>query len=380
VSHRPVTKQFCLVAVALDSFVSRSYKYAQLSLTTRRILQHGAPERLSGDLEFNNLEMRTFCVNHDIAWSSRPPRRHHSIGSIEKRIGVIKQVLERLDVSTDSLTPAQPTSHVQLLQQSNFLANIYGGRGTLSSFQVFRSYHPSLLDMPPKVVTQDMRAAHKHLVVVRVLSRHIQSTTFDPYSSIHLHVGLEVYVHAKNKPGSAKDAAGWSRHRVVALHPSLAHKRPLQQKRGRQHMVSYAAVRIIPVDPIAQSVFLLALTAECSPSGRCAHGGDEEFDGGQGSAVEDADGARDGAVARGSSSLLTASRPRSARTIGEAHADIGGVDIRDPAHKGTQAQVDTQAPCEQTLHLIGRDTVTRSHLSFLPAWFLDNALDEELEN
>jgi hypothetical protein len=66
-----------------------------------------------------------------------------------------------------------------------------------------------------------------------------------------------------------------------------------------------------------------------------AHGGDEEFDGGQDSAVEDADGAGDGAVAWGSSSLLTASRPRSARTIGEAHADIGGVDIRDPAHKGT---------------------------------------------
>jgi hypothetical protein len=56
------------------------------------------------------------------------------------------------------------------------------------------------------------------------------------------------------------------------------------------------------------------------------------------------------------------------------------VDVREPAHKETQPEVDTQALCEQALDVIGRDTVTRSHLSFLPPWFLDNALDEELDN
>jgi hypothetical protein len=198
----------------------------------------------------------------------------------------------------------------------------------------------------------------------------------------------------------------------------------------------------IPADPIAQSAFVLALTAECTPSERCVHGGDEDDDGAVGNAdgakdgavgnadgtkdvavgdadgakdvavgdadgakdvavgdadgaqdgavgnadgaqdgaAEDADGARDGAVARGSSSLLTASRPRSADDIGEGHADIGGVDVREPAHKETQPEVDTQALCEQALDVIGQDTVTRSHLSFLQSWFLDNALDEELNN
>jgi hypothetical protein len=103
-------------------------------------------------------------------------------------------------------------------------------------------------------------------------------------------------------------------------------------------------------------------------------------DGAQDGAVENADGARGGAVGRGSSSLLTASRPRSADDTGEAHADIGGVDVRDPAHKETQPEVDTQALCEQALDVIRWATVTRSHLSFLPSWFLENALDEELDN
>jgi hypothetical protein len=56
------------------------------------------------------------------------------------------------------------------------------------------------------------------------------------------------------------------------------------------------------------------------------------------------------------------------------------VAVRNPAHKETQPEVDPQALCEQALDVIGQDTVTRSHLSVLPPWFLDNALDEELDN
>jgi hypothetical protein len=56
------------------------------------------------------------------------------------------------------------------------------------------------------------------------------------------------------------------------------------------------------------------------------------------------------------------------------------VDVRELAHKETQPEVDTQALCQQALDVTGRDTVTRSHLSFLPPWFLDNALDEKLDN
>jgi hypothetical protein len=54
---------------------------------------------------------------------------------------------------------------------------------------------------------------------------------------------------------------------------------------------------------------------------------------------------------------------RSARDIAEAPADIGSGDIRDPARKETNAQVDKQALCEQGLDVMGRDTVTRPHLS-----------------
>jgi hypothetical protein len=60
----------------------------------------------------------------------------------------------------------------------------------------------------------------------------------------------------------------------------------------------------------------------------------------------------------------------------EAHADIGGVDVRDPVHKETLPEVDTQALCEQAQDEIEGGTVTRSHLSFLPPWFLDNALSK----
>jgi hypothetical protein len=111
--------------------------------------------------------------------TTTPPQQQRSS---RKTDGVIKQVLERLVVSNDSLTPGQRTPHVELLQQANFLVNIYVGAGTLSSFQVFRGYQPSLLDMPPTVVTQDMLAAYQQLVAVRALSRLLRSKRFDPYS------------------------------------------------------------------------------------------------------------------------------------------------------------------------------------------------------
>jgi hypothetical protein len=92
-----MTKQLGLVVVDEKStyggsypIASRSQEHAQLSLTTRWILQHGAQELLSGDPAFKNADMRAFCLKHDIAWSPRPPRRHSSIGLVERRIGVIK--------------------------------------------------------------------------------------------------------------------------------------------------------------------------------------------------------------------------------------------------------------------------------------------------
>jgi hypothetical protein len=97
-------------------------------------LQHSAPEQLSGDPAVNNAAMCAFCVKHDIAWSPLPPRHHNSIGPVKRLIDVIKQVLERLFVSCDSLSPGQRTPHVELLQQTSFLVNIYVGMGTLSSY------------------------------------------------------------------------------------------------------------------------------------------------------------------------------------------------------------------------------------------------------
>jgi hypothetical protein len=197
------------------------------------ILQHGAPEQLSGDPAFNNAAMRAFCVKHDIAWSPRLPRRHNSISLVERRIGVIKQVLERLVVFNDSLTPGQRTPHVELLQQANFLVNIYVGTGTLSSFQVSRGYEPSLLGMPPTVVTQDMLAAHQQLVAVRALSRLLRSKRFDPYSS-QLRFNQEVYVHAQNNLARPKTPSGG---RAIAssrcIHRSRTHARSTRNAGAR---------------------------------------------------------------------------------------------------------------------------------------------------
>ena len=71
-----------------------------------------------------------------------------------------------------------------------------------------------------------------------------------------------------------------------------------------------------------------------------------------------------------------------ARTSGEegdAEKDVGGIGVCEETPAGASlAPADEQAICEKILSVHGRANVTRAKLGFVPPWFIDNALEDEL--
>jgi hypothetical protein len=102
-----------------------------LDFAARRV---GADQRQPGIKQQGNARiLREARYRVELPTTTRPQQHRSS----RKTDWCDQQVVERLVVSSDSLTPRQRTTHVELLQQANFLANIYVGTGTLSSSRVY---------------------------------------------------------------------------------------------------------------------------------------------------------------------------------------------------------------------------------------------------
>ena len=132
--------------------------------------RHGAPEILTADPGLAGKVMDAFCATHSIKWQTRHPRRHNTIGVVERRNGVVRMVLERLVTGNDSLPPSARVGDGLLLERANFLANLYVGNAVLSSFELFRGYAPSLVGMPAHFVSDADIEAHLQLTTTRALS------------------------------------------------------------------------------------------------------------------------------------------------------------------------------------------------------------------
>lgn len=178
---------------------------------------------------------------------------------VERRNGVTRQILERLVTANDDLPISDRKNHLLLLERANFLANIILGNSTKSVLQLFRGYQPSLVGIPPSMITPANIESNRPVVISRALSRMLRSNNFDAYQKPDLQIGQEVYGHVQRKPGSARDAVEWEKQVVVGLDDRMVKTRPVNRTSGRPHHVSYADLRVPPKDPLPQVAYEAAL-------------------------------------------------------------------------------------------------------------------------
>lgn len=77
-----------------------NHRYADTMIRTLEVYwisQHGAPEAIYADDEYNCTTIRKFLAAHDIRFKTRPSRHHNKTGIVERKDGTLKRMLSKLD-------------------------------------------------------------------------------------------------------------------------------------------------------------------------------------------------------------------------------------------------------------------------------------------
>lgn len=118
------------------------------------ICHHGAPKRVSADDEYDRNRLTNFLTVNGIQYRPRPTRRHNKTGLVERKNGVLKDILRRLILENTS------ASITDVVTRANFFTNVLRGFCILSSFELARGYQPSMAGIPETKVTKELINAH----------------------------------------------------------------------------------------------------------------------------------------------------------------------------------------------------------------------------
>ena len=130
---------------------------------------HGVPVKFSADDECNRRRLRSFLTAQNITYKPKPARRHNKIGIVERKNGLDKNILRKLDREI-----SDADEHT-LLSRETFFSNLFSGSKVFSSFQLVRGYSPSIHVIPPPRVIQDFLNNHKAIMATRALQKAIRS-------------------------------------------------------------------------------------------------------------------------------------------------------------------------------------------------------------
>ena len=124
---------------------------------------YGLPLTASTDPEFAKDPFLTFLKHYEVKFEPRPARRQNKIGIVESKNNILRTLTRRLMRDADYFNTTRGTSETpsEILSRAFFLANIIYGDKQLNSFEMVRSYTPSLVGLPKTQVSQEMMDAHE---------------------------------------------------------------------------------------------------------------------------------------------------------------------------------------------------------------------------
>lgn len=135
--------------------------------------RHGAPNHISGVDEFTRAVLEKGFLNRGVILKPGPSKRHNKVGIVERRNGIIKKIVEELQM--DNSNRHEDTE--MIITKAIFLSNAFSGSSILSAFELARGYAPSLSGSGSRMVSDDMLQAHKQQAAIRALHRLLRSRT-----------------------------------------------------------------------------------------------------------------------------------------------------------------------------------------------------------
>lgn len=205
------------------------------------ISRHGAPASFASDFEFDRKPMQSFLALHNIHRGPRPVRRHNKTGVVERKHRTLKALVQRLQAERSD------TSDATILNRATFLSNVFECSKLLSSFEMARGYSPSLLGMPPTVVSEELFQAAREQAATRAIQRLLNGRTPSTIPSSVLKQGTPIlYFYRSSK---ASEPVEWRPGTVVN---TSAHRVKIRNKSGAKSFVAYEDVRLRPHSPLTR--------------------------------------------------------------------------------------------------------------------------------
>lgn len=342
---------------------SRSATVMAATIEIIWIYRHGAPSSFSSDYEFQSSPMKKFLSNHQIKLEERPVRRHNKTGVVERKHLTLKRVLERL--KTDEEGIEDPT----LLARATFFCNVFSGSRLLSSFELVRGYTPAILGLPPTVVTTELLQAYKEQVATRALQRLLsaRAPSTIPPSALKADTPI-LYFYRSSKQS---DPAEWRPGTVISAEPYLVRIRNLS---GRLSSVAYEDIRLRPTSPLTRSLM------EGDEDHRLTMPEGGEHDEPQATTIA-SDTEPSSVVTALMAKVIPIPDDPPPIATDSATRDIGShaVSIRmDKEVSGKVLRPARQHILQEIQGHIGGKQVSGGHLSFAPAWILEEAFNNEM--
>lgn len=164
------------------------------------IYNHGAPQVISADPEFCTQQMQNFLVPYAISLNARPARSSNKNGIVERKKGVFKTILKRLDKEQTTASAAT------IVASASFLTNMFHGSKILSAFQLARGFAPSILVIPNSMVTKEILDAHVESKSTRAIQKLMDSRTPHTIPRHLLKPGTPVFIfHRSSKHTEPKE-------------------------------------------------------------------------------------------------------------------------------------------------------------------------------
>ena len=190
---------------------------------TECIHVHAPPQVLSGDLECDNRVICRLCADAEVEHGARHARRHNKIGSVDSANATINLLVQRLLIDYEHQSMARGTKKLlyEILFRATFLKHVLYGGMQGSSFELARSFTPSLCGMRQSPLSGKALRSHQEQVSRCAVQKLMLSHPAHLLTKTVLPGGAHVYFYVKSASSASRMREFLLR---AGLHACCAHQ------------------------------------------------------------------------------------------------------------------------------------------------------------
>lgn len=212
---------------------------------------------MSADEKFNKAALICILDTHQIVFKPRPTLKHNKTGIVERKVKKIKMIVKKLD------REVMTSNADMVLSRTVFISNFFSVSRPLSSFQLVRGYHSSIIGLPSRVVSQELLDVHIEQTATRAIQRALRSNSSHFARQFAYRQDDVFFVWYDSSKQNEKDM--WIKAKVINVHTHYFEVKRLvnaAENTGPPIRSAYEDVRLAPKSELTQELLERSLEEE----------------------------------------------------------------------------------------------------------------------